>query len=144
MHSDNPRGTRCQALATNGGQWCYMHDPARAGERHRNATRGGRSGSRGRPQSELSKLRDENAAIRDRLLEGDLQPGVAAVAIQSLNCDVRVVLAILKAKPQYGQAIRSPAEVLGGSWSCVPHPPHHTGCFTVTTPILQIAAPRSL
>lgn len=100
MHSDNPRGTRCQALATNGGQWCYMHDPARAGERHRNATRGGRSGSRGRPQSELSKLRDENAAIRDRLLEGDLQPGVAAVAMQSLNCDVRVVLAILKAKEQ--------------------------------------------
>jgi hypothetical protein len=44
-------------------------------------------------------------------------------------------------EPQSGQEIRSPAGVLGGSSSCLPHPPHHTVCFTVTTPILQKASP---
>jgi hypothetical protein len=43
-------------------------------------------------------LRVENAEIRQRLLEGELQPGVAAVAIQSLNTDIRAVSAALKAR----------------------------------------------
>jgi hypothetical protein len=50
--------------------------------------------------AELASLRDENARIRQRLLEGELLPGVAAVAIQSLNCDIRAVATTLKAKEQ--------------------------------------------
>jgi hypothetical protein len=50
--------------------------------------------------AELGTLRDENARIRQRLLEGELLPGVAAVAIQSLNCDIRAVATTLKAKEQ--------------------------------------------
>ena len=50
--------------------------------------------------AELGALREENHDIRRRLLEGELQPGVAAVAIQSLNTDIRAVGAILKAKEQ--------------------------------------------
>jgi hypothetical protein len=45
-------------------------------------------------------LRDENAEIRQRLLEGELQPGVAAVAIQSLNTDIRAIATLLKVKEQ--------------------------------------------
>jgi hypothetical protein len=47
-----------------------------------------------------SIVRDENADIRRRLLEGELLPNVAAVAIQSLNCDIRAVATTLKAKEQ--------------------------------------------
>jgi hypothetical protein len=50
--------------------------------------------------AELASLRDENADIRRRLLEGELLPGVAAVAVQSLNCDIRAVATTLKAKEQ--------------------------------------------
>jgi hypothetical protein len=45
-------------------------------------------------------LRVENAEIRQRLLDGELQPGVAAVAVQSINTDIRAVSATLKAREQ--------------------------------------------
>jgi len=50
--------------------------------------------------AQLGALRNENADIRHRLLEGELLPGVAAVAIQSINCDIRAVATTLKAKEQ--------------------------------------------
>jgi hypothetical protein len=49
---------------------------------------------------ELASLRDENADIRRRLLDGELLPGVAAVAVQSINTDIRAVGATLKAREQ--------------------------------------------
>lgn len=49
---------------------------------------------------ELGALRDENADIRRRLLEGELLPNVAAVAVQSINTDIRAVGAALKAREQ--------------------------------------------
>jgi len=56
--------------------------------------------------AELGALRVENADIRGRLLKGELQPGVAAVAIQSLNMDVRAVSAALKAREQEELEVR--------------------------------------
>jgi len=54
--------------------------------------------------AELAALRSENAEIRRRLLlEGGgnaLAPNVAAVAVQSLNADARLVVAALKAREQ--------------------------------------------
>ena len=50
--------------------------------------------------AELGALRDENLEIRGRLLGGELLPGVAAVAIQSINCDIRALVTTLKAKEQ--------------------------------------------
>ena len=95
-------GGRCKAQAIRGSAYCVGHDPseAAAGARRRRASKGGRRGGRGRPVAELASLRDENADIRRRLLEGELLPGVAAVAIQSLNCDIRAVATTLKAKEQ--------------------------------------------
>jgi hypothetical protein len=95
-------GGRCKAQAIRGSTYCVGHDPsdAAAEARRRRASKGGRRGGRGRPVAELASLRDENARIRHRLLEGELMPGVAAVAIQSLNCDIRAVATTLKAKEQ--------------------------------------------
>ena len=50
--------------------------------------------------AELGALRDENLEIRRRLLDGELLPGVAAVAVQSINADIRAVATTLKAKEQ--------------------------------------------
>ena len=93
-------GTRCKGVAIDGSGYCYAHSPDHAAERRRAARKGGKRGGRGRPVAELGALRVENADIRERLLEGELLPGVAAVAIQSLNMDVRAVSAALKAREQ--------------------------------------------
>jgi hypothetical protein len=93
-------GGRCRAQAIRNSQWCINHDPDQAEVRKRRASRGGKRSGRGRPVAELGALRVENAEIRERLLEGELLPGVAAVAIQSINTDIRAVSAALKAREQ--------------------------------------------
>src|SRR5215211_5396146 len=80
--------------------YCWWHDPANADARRRAASKGGKRGGRGRPIAELVSLRDENADIRRRLLEGELLPNVAAVAVQSINTDIRAVGVVLKAREQ--------------------------------------------
>jgi hypothetical protein len=91
-------GTACRGIPLEGSQWCYVHHPEHIDERRRHGSKGGKRGGRGRPIAELSTLRDENTVIRQRLLEGELAPNVAAVAVQSLNTDIRAVAATLKAR----------------------------------------------
>ena len=93
-------GGRCKAQAIRGSAYCVGHDPDQAEARRRRASKGGKRGGRGRPVAELGNLRDENAAIRRRLLEGELAPNVAAVAVQSINTDIRAIGAALKAREQ--------------------------------------------
>jgi hypothetical protein len=91
-------GGRCGAQAMRNSQWCIGHDPDQVEARRRRASKGGKRGGRGRPVAELGALRVENAGIRERLLEGELLPSVAAVAVQSINTDIRAVSASLKAR----------------------------------------------
>jgi hypothetical protein len=93
-------GERCKGRAIEGSEWCWNHHPAHADERRRYGARGGQRGGRGRPIAELGTLRDENADIRRRLLEGELLPNVAAVAVQSINTDIRAVGVAMKAREQ--------------------------------------------
>jgi hypothetical protein len=93
-------GGRCQAQAMRNSEWCINHHPDRAELRRRRASKGGKRGGRGRPIAELAALRDENAEIRRRLLVGALLPNVAAVAVQSINTDIRAVGAAIKAREQ--------------------------------------------
>jgi hypothetical protein len=92
-------GTACKGIPIDG-QWCYVHHPDRTEERRRHGSKGGKRGGRGRPIAELASLRDENADIRRRLLEGELLPNVAAVVVQSINTDIRDVGAAMKAREQ--------------------------------------------
>jgi hypothetical protein len=101
-----PDGTRCSAGTGAGSQWCYNHDPARAEERHRNARKGGKKAGRGRPVSELGALRVENGTLRARMLKGELEPRVVAVAVQSINTDIRAIEATLKARAQEELVLR--------------------------------------
>jgi hypothetical protein len=91
-------GTSCKGIPIDGSQWCYVHHPDHAAERRRHGAKGAKRGGRGRPVAELAALRVENADIRERLLEGERGPGVAAVAVQSINTDIRAVSAALKAR----------------------------------------------
>ena len=93
-------GGRCKAQAMRDSEWCINHHPDRAEVRRRRASKGGKRGGRGRPIVELGALRDENADIRRRLLGGELLPNVAAVAVQSINTDIRALGAVLKAREQ--------------------------------------------
>ena len=93
-------GSRCKAEAMPEAEWCWNHHPDHEQARRRRASKGGKRGGRGRPVAELGALRDENADIRRRLLEGELAPNVAAVAVQSINTDIRAVGAALKAREQ--------------------------------------------
>jgi hypothetical protein len=93
-------GDRCKGIAIDSSGYCYAHHPDHADARKRAAHRGGKRGGRGRPIAELGTLRDENADIRHRLLEGELLPNVAAVAVQSINTDIRAVGAAMKAREQ--------------------------------------------
>ena len=93
-------GTACKGIPIDDSEYCYAHHPDRVSERRRHGSKGGKRGGRGRPIAELGALRDENADIRRRLLEGELLPNVAAVAIQSINTDIRAVGAAMKAREQ--------------------------------------------
>src|SRR5829696_4061777 len=93
-------GSRCKAEAMPEAEWCWNHHPDHEQARRRRASKGGKRGRRGRPVTELGVLRDENADIRRRLLDGELAPNVAAVAVQSINTDIRAVGAALKAREQ--------------------------------------------
>ena len=93
-------GGRCKAQAMRNSEWCINHHPDYEQERRRRASKGGKRGGRGRPITELASLREENADIRRRLLDGELLPNVAAVAVQSINTDIRALGAALKAREQ--------------------------------------------
>jgi hypothetical protein len=93
-------GTACKGIPIDGSQWCYVHHPDHADERRRHGSKGGKRGGRGRPVAELASLRDENADIRRRLLGSELPPNVAAVAVQSINTDIRAVGAAMKAREE--------------------------------------------
>jgi len=93
-------GGRCRAQAIRDNEFCIAHHPDYEETRRRRNSKGGKRGGRGRPIAELDNLRGENADIRRRLLEGELLPNVAAVAVQSINTDIRAVGATLKAKEQ--------------------------------------------
>ncbi len=87
-------GGRCAAIVN--GSYCYQHDPARAGERSRNASKAGKS----KPDRELANIKARLSDLANDVLEGRQDKGVAAVASQVLNVYLRAVSVELKAREQ--------------------------------------------
>jgi hypothetical protein len=77
--------TRCEGVAIRGSDYCYAHDPARVEERRRNASKGGRRGGRGRPSVELQRLQKHFEELAEKVLSGEVERGVGAVAGQLLS-----------------------------------------------------------
>lgn len=80
-----PGGERCGATAMNGYDHCYGHRPDLSEERRRSASKGGRSGGRGRSSGEIRDLKKRVSGVVDDVLEGRQDRGSAAVAIQGFN-----------------------------------------------------------
>jgi hypothetical protein len=98
---------RCAGIKRDGGQctvivngaqttYCYQHDPKRAEERRRNASRAARS----KPNRELVGIKQRLSDLADDVLAGEVDRGVGAVASQILNVYLRAVSVELKAREQ--------------------------------------------
>ena len=112
-------GGRCTLGVPPGVQWCFNHDPARAEERRRNASRAGkRSFASGR---EIRDLKRRISEVIDGVLDGSQDRGRAAVAIQGFN-SLRGVLDLeLKAREQQDlierlEALEEQARRGGARW----------------------------
>jgi hypothetical protein len=79
-------------------EWCWSHHPDHADERRRRASKGGRRGGRGRPQTELADIKGRLSDLADDVLEGNVQRSVAAVASQVLNVYLRAVSVEMKVR----------------------------------------------
>jgi hypothetical protein len=66
-------------------QWCINHDPDKAEARRRRASKGGKRGGRGRPSVELARLQARFEDLAEKVLSGEVERGVGAVAGQLLN-----------------------------------------------------------
>jgi hypothetical protein len=80
-------GGRCTVVVGPGVTHCYQHDPDRAEERKRNASRGGRS----RGGGELAYLKKQLKDLAGDVLDGSVDRGRAAVANQILNTVIRAI-----------------------------------------------------
>ncbi len=81
-------GGRCAVVVGAGQSHCYQHDPEKADERHRNASRGGKSKARG---GELPALKKQLRDLAADVLAGDVDRGAAAVVNQILNTIIRAI-----------------------------------------------------
>lgn len=82
-----PNGTPCERIVGAPQTHCYAHDPARAEDRRRNASRAARS----KPSRELVHLKAQLSGLAGAVLAGKLDKGAAAVVNQILNTKVRVI-----------------------------------------------------
>ena len=80
-------GGRCTTVVGPGIDHCYQHDPDKAEERKRNASRGGRR----RGAGEMAPLKKQLKDLAAGVLEGEIDKGKAAVANQILNTLIRAV-----------------------------------------------------
>jgi hypothetical protein len=78
-------GGRCNAQAMRNSEWCINHHPDQAEVRRRRAAKGGKRGGRGRPVSELARLQSRFEELADKVLSGEVERGVGAVAGQLLH-----------------------------------------------------------
>jgi hypothetical protein len=78
-------GGRCKAQAMRNSAFCIGHDPDQAEARRWRASKGGKRGGRGRPSVELARLQGRFEELADKVLSGEVERGVGAVAGQLLN-----------------------------------------------------------
>jgi hypothetical protein len=95
-----PNGERCKGRAIEGSEWCWNHNPDHADERRRHGAKGGKRGGRGRPQAELSDIKQRLSDLADDVLEEKVDKGVGAVVSQILNVYLRAISVELKAREQ--------------------------------------------
>jgi hypothetical protein len=98
-------GTACKGIPIDGSGFCYAHSPDYAETRRRYGARGGRTGGRGRPQSEIARISARIEQIAEDVLSGKVEKGRGQISGQLLS----YVLNGLK----IGLAAREQEEIVG-------------------------------
>jgi hypothetical protein len=88
--------SQCRRIVSAGQEYCYSHDPARAGERRRNAARGGKAKASG----ELGRVKARLHTLADMVEEGRMDRADAAVISQIWGTYLRAVSVEMKAREQ--------------------------------------------
>lgn len=81
------KGGQCTAIVTPPLEYCYAHDPAREGERKRNASRAGAS----KPNREILDLKKQLGEMIEEVLSGAVPTAPYAVANQLINTRLRAI-----------------------------------------------------
>ena len=89
-------GTACERIVSASQRFCFAHDPARASQRSRNASKAARS----KPSRELKAVKERLRALADGVLAGEVDEEAAAVASRILAVYLRAVEAERKLKEQ--------------------------------------------
>jgi hypothetical protein len=80
-------GRPCERIVKAAQHYCYSHDPDRADERRRNASKAARS----RPSRDLANVKAQLQEMADKVLAGEQDRSAAAVAGQLLNIKLRAI-----------------------------------------------------
>ena len=88
--------SQCRRIVSAEQKCCYSHDPLRAGERRRNAARGGKAKASG----ELRRVKARLQTLADMVEEGQMDRADAAVISQIWGTYLRAVSVELKAREQ--------------------------------------------
>src|SRR3954462_9270902 len=88
-------GNKCRGIPIHASQWCVAHHPEHQAQRLTGSKKGGRSGGRGRPRDRMTLVHRVADTMIHQLLEGQIEPSVAAVIIQAGHLKLRAVLADL-------------------------------------------------
>lgn len=84
-------GHRCGATAMKGYPTCYGHRADLAQERRRNASKGGKSGGRGRGSGEIIAIKEQLRDLVEGVCSGRVGRSDAAVCGQLLNIVLRAL-----------------------------------------------------
>ena len=80
-------GSPCERIVGASQSYCYSHDPRRAEERRRNASRGGRS----KANAEIAELKAQLKKLTADVLSGKVERGAATVVNQMINTQARLL-----------------------------------------------------
>ncbi len=89
-----PSGEPCERIVPTSHDYCYSHDPDRADERRRAASKAGKS----KPNRDVADIKRRLSELADSVLDGSVDKGVGAVVSQVLNVYLRAVSVELKVK----------------------------------------------
>jgi hypothetical protein len=78
-------GGRCGAQAIRSSEYCVNHHPDYEDARRRRNSKGGKRGGRGRPSVELARLQVRFEELAEKVLSGEVERSIGAVAGQLLN-----------------------------------------------------------
>src|ERR687896_380995 len=87
-------GSPCERIVGASHSYCYSHDPERAAERRRNASRGGRS----KANAEIAELKAQLRKLAADVISGEVELGRKIKETEELEARLEALEAVLKTR----------------------------------------------